>query len=228
MKSIFATPLYHVYKLPSCKTQSLIRTIIYKLEGGEFYSSTLRRIFRDYHGIDVGMYTHGGCFDPANVQSNTSIGRYCSIARTARFVTHNHPGEFLSTHAYFFNPSLGFCDQWNVDVSPLSIGHDVWIGEYAVVLPRVTTIGHGAIISAGAIVSKDIPPYAVAVGNPARIVRYRFSEALIASLLKSKWWEKELHELKSVADQFQVPYQVLWDEMDKKPSEEGLKAKQLA
>ena len=120
MKLVFATPLYRAYRLPSCKIQCLIRTIICKLEKGEFYSPTLRRIFRDYHGTDIGMYTHGGCFNPANVQSNVTIGRYCSIARTVRFVTHNHPAGFLSTHGFFFNPTLGFCDRWQVGRYPMA------------------------------------------------------------------------------------------------------------
>lgn len=226
MNAMLETMLYQAYRFPSRKIKSLVHSIIYRLEQGEFYSPTLRRIFRDYHGVDIGMYTHGGCFDQDNVQDNITIGRYCSIARTARFVTHNHPGEFLSTHGFFFNPTLGFCDQWYVDISPLSIGNDVWVGEYAVVLPRVKTIGHGAIIAAGAIVTRDIPPYAVAVGNPARVVRYRFSEDVIDSLLKSEWWDKEPCELKSMADQFQAPYQTLWQETRGTSLEEELKEKQ--
>jgi acetyltransferase-like isoleucine patch superfamily enzyme len=127
---------------------------------------------------------------------HTTIGRYCSIATTVRVENRNHPLTRKSTHAFFFNPELGYCPEDTVAYVPLEIGNDVWMGHYAVVLPHVRRIGDGAVIAAGAVVNKDVPPFAVVVGNPARIVRYRFSPGTIAELLNEKWWEKSLEELR--------------------------------
>ena len=75
------------------------------------------------------------------------------------------------------------------------IGNDVWIAHNAVILPGVH-IGDGAIIGAYSVVAKDIPPYAIAVGNPARIVKFRFDDEMVDLLLKFKWWDKEEDEIK--------------------------------
>jgi len=176
-----------------------------RLEGGEFRSTTLREIFARYWGVEVGLYTHGGCFQTGAVDAETKIGRYCSIAHGVRIVNANHPLSFKGTSGLFFNPELGLCDRSLVDLNPLEIGNDVWIGANAVILPEVSRIGDGAVIGAGAVVNRDVPPYAVVLGNPARVVKYRFSEEVIARLLEEKWWEKDLAELADRIEEFQVP-----------------------
>lgn len=176
-----------------------------RLEGDEFRSPTLRTIFARYWGVEVGMYTHGGCFEPWMVDPQTRIGRYCSIAQGVRIVNHNHPLGFKGTSGLFFNPALGMCDRWLVEHTPLEIGNDVWIGANAVVMPEVSRIGDGAVIGAGAVVHRDVPPYAVVLGNPARVVKYRFPEDVIAGLLAEKWWEKDVEELAGRIGEFQVP-----------------------
>lgn len=173
-------------------------------EGGEFRSETLREIFRTYHRVDIGMYTHGGCFVPFAFGRNTTIGRYCSIARTAFAATANHPMERKSTHGYFHSPSLGYADAL-VEYTELTIGNDVWMGHNSVVMPSVATIGDGAVVGAGAVVFKDVPPYAVVVGNPARVVRYRFAPATIAALLEEKWWQKDMEQLAPDIEAFSRP-----------------------
>ena len=174
-------------------------------DGDELTSRTLREIFARYWGVEVGMYTHGGCFVPWAVDPRTTIGRYCSIAHGVRVVNHNHPLGFKGTSGLFFNPALGLCDDWLVEHAPLEIGNDVWIGVNAVILPEVSRIGDGAVIGAGAVVSRDVPPYAVVLGNPARIVKYRFSEDVIAALLAEKWWEKDIEEISGRIQEFQTP-----------------------
>jgi acetyltransferase-like isoleucine patch superfamily enzyme len=77
------------------------------------------------------------------------------------------------------------------------IGHDVWIGCNSVVLSGVT-IGTGAVIGAGSVVTKDIPPYAIAYGNPAKVHRYRFDPETIDALLKSEWWRFSMEQLKTL------------------------------
>ncbi len=177
---------------------------INRTEGGEYKSMTLRELFRRHYGVEIGRYTHGGCFVPGNYDRFTKIGRYCSIARDTRAMNRNHPMDFKSMHAFFFNPKVGYCKKDNVEYIPLEIGNDVWIGHQAIIMPHVRTIGDGAVIGAGAVVNKDVPPYAVVVGNPGRVVRFRFSEDRIKELLAEKWWEKDIEELVPRMEEFQA------------------------
>jgi acetyltransferase-like isoleucine patch superfamily enzyme len=169
------------------------------------YSRTIRRIFATYHDVDVGLYTHGGCFVVGNMPTGTKIGRYCSIAKTAQAFNTNHPMNLKSSHALFFNPGLGVAKEFLISRGELTIGNDVWIGHNAVILPSVTSIGDGVVIGAGAVVHKNLPPYAVVTGNPCRIVRYRFSEDKIEELLASRWWDKPIEELIPDLTSFQHP-----------------------
>jgi virginiamycin A acetyltransferase len=188
---------------------SLVRRLIVKYiletEGGEFYSPTLREIFRLHYGVDIGMYTHGGCFRPHAFDRETTIGRYTSIAITAFAATLNHPMDHKSMHGFFFNPALGFV-KGRLPRSPLTIGNDVWLGHNSIIMPSVGTIGDGAVVAAGAVVNKEVPPYAVVVGNPARIVRYRFDPATIERLLAEKWWEKSIEEIRPDAGEYSRAY----------------------
>lgn len=198
--------LYKLYSKDNRRIRDFVIRVILKLEGGEYYSETLRKIFYDYHKVNVGMYSHGGCFVRGYIDKFTSIGRYCSIAKPLAIRNRNHPLELKSMHAFFFNPDLGICDADIIDYNPLAIGNDVWIGQYSVILPHVKRIGDGAVVGAGAVVNKDIPPYAVVLGNPARIVRYRFPKEIIEELLESRWWERPIEDLKSELNEFQTPY----------------------
>jgi acetyltransferase-like isoleucine patch superfamily enzyme len=83
----------------------------------------------------------------------------------------------------------------NVRDNPLTIGNDVWIGDRVLILGGCKSIGNGAVIAAGAVVSRDVAPYAVVGGVPARLIRMRFNEAQIAKIEKSRWWERKISEL---------------------------------
>jgi virginiamycin A acetyltransferase len=200
--------LYRAYGLSQTE---LIRKLIVKsvarLDGGYMYSLTLRRIFRDYHAVEIGLYTWGGCFNPRNFGRSVSIGRYSSLAMTASAVTQNHPLEWKSTHELFYNPVFKYCTQDRIGYSPLRIGNDVWMGSNSLVLPCVDEVGDGAVIAAGAVVHKNVPPYAVVAGNPARVVRYRFSEPVIKQLLASRWWEQDIEKIKPHIEEFWGPYE---------------------
>lgn len=193
---MFSNLLIHLYSIDKKNLRRLIINLVKRFEKGEFYSTSLRKIFAKYHKVYIGLYTHGGCFQIDYYDPNTEIGRYCSIAKGSRAINVNHPLDFKSTHAFFFNPALEFCESYLGEFEPLKIGNDVWVGHNAIIMPNVSSIGDGAVIAAGAVVNKDIPPYAVMVGNPARVVRFRFSQDIIRQLLQERWWENPVENLK--------------------------------
>jgi virginiamycin A acetyltransferase len=197
--------LVRLYGSSRASVRRLIVKLIIDTEGGEFYSTTLREIFRVHHGVDIGMYTYGGCFRPYAFGRSTTIGRYTSVAATAFAATDNHPMGYKSMHGFFFNPKLGLVDrEW--EYSKLTIGSDVWLGHNSIILPQVDTIGHGAVVGAGAIVCRDVPPYAVVVGNPGRVVRYRFDPPTIEQLLAERWWEQDIGEIRPHLDEYAREY----------------------
>ena len=122
------------------------------------------------------------------------IGKFCALARGCRFIMNgaNHKLSGLSTY-----PFQIFGQGWEKvmptpDALPYKgdtvVGHDVWIGYDALVMPGVQ-IGHGAIVSARAVVVQDVPPYTVVGGNPARVVKTRFAPDVVAELLAIAWWD---------------------------------------
>ena len=200
---MYSDILYKLYKCPNRQLRAIIVSLIKKHERGEFRSETLRHIFADYHGIKVGMYSYG-CFDVSGVPEGTAIGRYCSFAKGFAILNANHPLGCLSLHPFFYNPKLGIVNDLKIIRGHLEIGNDVWVGRNALILYRVKRIGNGAVIGAGAVVTKDVPPYAVVAGNPATILKYRFSESLINAAEESRWWEYSIEELKGQIGSFTV------------------------
>ena len=197
--------LFRIYRFSRGTIRKLICKIVLKLEGGTLFSKTIRRIFSVYHKVDVGMYSGPGSFVVNHFRPGTKFGRYTVIYPTAEAFNANHPMNTKSIHSLFYHPAHGFAKKYLITRTQQTIGNDVWIGHNAIISPSVSTIGDGAIIGAGSVVNKDVPPYAVVVGNPARVIRYRFSEEKIQELLKSKWWEKSLDELLPEFESFQHP-----------------------
>ena len=185
--------------------RSFIRYITLKLEGGQFYSLTIRRILASYHNIEIGLYSYGGCFDLANIQPRTRIGRYCSFANGVRISHANHSITFRSAHPFFYNPNCGYVEKELITRGSIEIGNDVWIGWNAIILANVNRIGDGAVIGAGAIVTKDVPDFAVIAGNPAGVIKFRFSEHVQESIRRSKWWDKDIEELEGNLEDFSHP-----------------------
>ena len=162
-------------------------------------------------GIQVGEYTMYNDFvnDPRDFEKNNVlyhypvnrdrllIGKFCSIACGAKFLFNsaNHALGSLSTY-----PFPIFYDEWGLEgknvadawdnKGDIALGSDVWIGYEAVILAGVT-IGDGAIIGARAVVTRDVPPYAIVGGVPARLIRRRFDDATIEALLALQWWDWE-------------------------------------
>ena len=124
----------------------------------------------------------------------TTIGKFCSIASHVRINPGNHPlDRVMLSHvsyrssAYGLGPDDPAFFDWR-RASAVTLGDDVWIGHGAVVLPGLR-IGSGAAVGAGTIVTKDVPPFAVVVGNPGRVIRLRFPEVVVESLLRIAWWD---------------------------------------
>jgi len=129
-----------------------------------------------------------------NNPKETVIGSFTSIGTSVRIGHGTHPAEYMSTSPYIYLNRLGYKtaatpshSEWE-DIAPVHIGNDVWIGDCAFIKNGVT-IGDGAIIGAHSVVTHDVPPYAIAVGIPARVIKYRFPENIIRELLELKWWD---------------------------------------
>ncbi|MBI0535047.1 chloramphenicol acetyltransferase [Roseomonas sp. KE2513] len=123
----------------------------------------------------------------------TEMGRFCSIAAGVRINPGNHPLERVALNHFTYRSSAYGLGEDNAAFFDwrrshrVTLGHDVWIGHGAIILPGVT-IGTGAAIGAGAVVSKAVPDFAIVVGVPGRVLRYRFSPEIIAALHRIAWW----------------------------------------
>ena len=154
-----------------------------------------REYVKNVHRVDIGLFTYGGCFDKGfNIGGKVIIGRYCSIASEVHYFGANHPMSDISTSAYFFNKSFGLAVK-DIKREQLEIGNDVWIGFGVIITSNCHIIGNGAVIGAGSIVTHNVPPYVVVAGNPAKIIRNRFSDEEQQMLEKSRWWERTPEEL---------------------------------
>lgn len=168
---------------------------LYLMRRRQFDNLGLRRYFRRF-GIEVGLYSYG-CFDRWRMPGPMRVGRYCSIASTARSILRNHPMAALTTHPALYEAQFGVVEADTLETGePLVLEDDVWIGHNALILPGCKRIGRGAVIGAGAVVTKDVDAYAVMAGNPARKLRDRFPPDLAAAIEASRWWEMDLSELK--------------------------------
>ena len=118
---------------------------------------------------------------------NIKVGNYCSFASDVNIFIGNHPIGDFTTHPIAFAPWLGApFETCRVIETSLEIGNDVWVGQNAIILPSCNIVGDGAIIAAGAVVTKDVPPYAIVAGNPAKILCYRLTPEQIEKVQASQ------------------------------------------
>lgn len=117
--------------------------------------------------------------------SPCTIGKYCAIGDGVRIITSNHKINTANLQLRLQNAMGG--DHNPVEERPITIGHNVWIGDAAIILSGVT-VGDGAVIGAGAVVTREVQPFSVVGGCPARLIRKRFPESMIAKLLEISWW----------------------------------------
>ncbi len=149
--------------------------------------------------ISIGDYTFINEY--TRIDSNTkSIGKYCSISHNVKIGMGPHPLNFLSTSPVLYLKKRGFVkedlyDEFE-DKGYTEIGNDVLIGANAVIMAGIT-IGDGAVVAAGSIVTKNVPPYAIVGGNPAVIIKFRFKNSIIEQLLIKQWWNYDIDKLKA-------------------------------
>jgi hypothetical protein len=158
------------------------------------------------------MMTYGHVRLPEKtLKAIKSIGRFCSIADDVRVVGMHHPTKWVSTNPFLYRADrtialedVSLPKETKVKNRAVEIGHDVWIGE-DVRLLRPVKLGHGCVIAAGSVVTKDIPPYAIAAGVPARILKYRIDERLIPAMLAIRWWDWPLETIRDRLPAFYKP-----------------------
>ena len=163
------------------------------------WSPSLRSALRTYYQVEVGRYSYGSLLCPGIAPPGTRIGNYCSFAADITVLRRNHPTGWLSQHPLFFNPDVGLVKTsplGPISENPVVIGHDVWIGHGVIITPGCQTIGNGAIVAAGSVLTKNIEPFAIVAGVPARVVRFRYPEALQMEVARTAWW---LHPVTTLA-----------------------------
>lgn len=163
-------------------------------------SATLEAPVSIYGNTSIGKNVKIGAFSYINggttIFPKVEIGRYCSFGKQLEIGAGNYPMDWLSSSSFQYGMKVHFpnynyeCKQIirksKVELKTI-IGNDVWIGSSAIIR-RGVKIGHGAVIGAGAVVVKDVPPYAIVGGVPAKVLKYRFSEKIISDLLDLEWW----------------------------------------
>lgn len=154
-----------------------------------------------------------GCFSYIQSKTlvfNSDVGNFCSIASNVKIGLPDHPMHMVSTSPVFYDNSQALPKflvnkiVYSQNAARTFVGPDVWIGCGAIIKAEIK-IGVGAVIGAGSVVTKDIPPYAIVAGNPCKVIRYRFSEDIICRLVDSEWWKKDHEELRLIAHLFYDP-----------------------
>ena len=135
--------------------------------------------------------------------THSHVGSFCAISWDVTINALTHPDNHLAMSAFPYVPYVGqFVETRTQHYKLVKIANDVWIGAHAVVMPGIE-IGNGAVIGAGAVVTKNVPDYAIVAGVPAKVLRFRFSEQMISRLLMAKWWDLDKSIIKANIDLFQ-------------------------
>lgn len=208
MKSMFVNFLISLYSIKNNWLRKQIERLIRKIDGGFFWSKALRKIYSSYYGVSIGMGSYG-CFDITRFPKGTQIGNYCSIAGEVRVFNANHPIEYVSTHPFLYAKGYAGRENEKITRNAIEIGHDVWIGYGTMILNGCNKIGNGAIIGAGSVVTKDIEPYSIYAGCPAKLIRKRFSNDICEKIEASRWWECSVEELLKYDSELECPEQFL-------------------
>jgi acetyltransferase-like isoleucine patch superfamily enzyme len=161
----------------------------------------LNRLSQIGPNVSVGKYfgMNENCF-----VARATVGAFCAIGARTAINPFNHPVDWLSIHEFQYHPrsfdwvpeynDFGRLERTSEMFRHVTVGNDVWTGHNVNILPGVS-VGDGAVIGAGSVVTKDVPPFAIVAGAPATVRRMRFPERTVERLLRLKWWELELSEL---------------------------------
>ena len=158
-------------------------------------STHLRQLLLARHGVTIGDYAYGAILHAGVLPRGSVVGRWCSVGQELIVRRRDHPIERVTQHPFFYNAKLGKVPRDTIqrdDENPLVIGNDVWIGDRVTILSGCRRIGDGAVLAAGAVVTRDVPPFAIMGGVPARLLRARFPEPLAEQVARSRWWELDL------------------------------------
>ena len=166
------------------------------------YTQDLLKELAEQHGGSIGAFSYG---EPTvhmwGVDGRLVIGKYCSIAGAVTILLGgNHRPDWVTTYPFnVLRPEAAHIAGHPATGGDVVIGNDVWLGQGAIVLSGVT-IGDGACVAGYSLVTKDVPPYSIVGGNPARVIRSRFPQDQVEALLELAWWDWPEHELSACFD----------------------------
>lgn len=196
--------LFFRFRIKNTRMQRFLEKRIAALSGGYYYSSVIRDLYKELHGLEIGYGTYGGCWNNASLWwNNITIGRYCSFAGNI-YIGGSHPLDIFTTHPITYDTWSGGANSNHTPPRSHShtIEHGVYVGQGAIILEGCRNVGNGAVIGAGSVVTHDVPPYAIVAGNPAKILRYRLTPEQIEKVEASKWWELDKDELNERMKEF--------------------------
>jgi acetyltransferase-like isoleucine patch superfamily enzyme len=196
----------------------IVRHVFYKLlkkaRGKSVRGSSIDRTSKIESGsvfINSRMARHSFCGYDCSIL-NCEVGAFCSIGSRVSIGGVSHPTEFVSTSPVFLSHKdsikAKFADHEYLPTFQTLVGNDVWIGE-GVFIKAGVAVGDGAVIGMGAVVTKNVMPYSIVAGNPARLIRMRFSDVVVDALLKMRWWDLSDSELLRLGPFFDSPMVML-------------------
>ena len=191
--------------------------VLKKIRGNSIIFSCIHKTSKVESGSTVVKSTvsrHSFCGYDCSIL-NCDIGAFCSIASRVSIGGVRHPTEFVSTSPVFLSHKdsvkAKFATHDYLPIIRTAVGNDVWIGEGAFIKAGVK-VGDGAVIGMGAVVTKDVAPYSIVAGNPARLIRMRFDNDIVEALLKMQWWSLPDSELHRLGAGFNDPHALLRSE----------------